>query len=176
MLTFEGSAPARLCLVLGVPVVPWPSGADERRRARGGAACSDAAGAPPAASGGHAGRLGPVTPTWTSSNCQRTLATVAGGAREPRLGEHGLVHREDLGSPYPKRRHGRRAPLIAKPRAGRAREEVRAYEAAVGERPENAFTGLLGRLRAKLAELGVVLHRLSGGRLLLEVCSSPTRA
>jgi hypothetical protein len=53
---------------------------------------------------------------------------------------------------------------------------VRAYEAAVGERPENAFTGLLGRLRAKLAELGVVLHRLSGGRLLLEVCSSPTRA
>jgi hypothetical protein len=57
------------------------------------------------------------------------------------------------------------------------REDVRkAYEAAVGERTDNAFTAVLGRVRAKLATLGVALHRLSGGRLLLEVGSSPIRS
>jgi DNA-binding response OmpR family regulator len=93
------------------------------------------------------------------------------------LDEHGLVHREDLWVALPEAQAAVAAPLIANLGHVVRREEVRrAYEAAVGERPENAFTGLLGRLQPKLAELGVVLHRLSGGRLLLELCSSPTRA
>jgi hypothetical protein len=69
------------------------------------------------------------------------------------------------------------APLIANlGRVVRREDARRAYEAVVGERPDNAFASMLAGLRPKLAELGVVLHRLSGGRLLLELRSSSTRA
>jgi hypothetical protein len=91
------------------------------------------------------------------------------------LDEHGLVHLDDRWVALSDAQAAIAAPLIAGIGGVVRREDVRrAYEATVGERTEQAFNAVLGRLRAKLAEFDVVLHGLSGGRLLLDVRSSST--
>jgi hypothetical protein len=89
------------------------------------------------------------------------------------LDEHGLV------------RHGERwvalsgnqalaaAPLVAN--IGRVVHRADVWRACGAARSDSSFTGILQRLRTKLAEVDVTLHILSGGRLLLEAPSSPSR-
>jgi hypothetical protein len=184
MLTFEGLH-APVTTVPGadaVPVVSWPAGADERRRlaaARRPRVLVISPGAPPP-------RVVDALEDWVRYPAdtdelrlrQRTLQRRWLARRgDLWLDEHGLVHRDHRWVALPEAQAAVAAPLIANLGYVVRRDEVRrAYEEAVGERPENAFTGLLCRLQPKLAELGVALHRLSGGRLLLELCSSPTRA
>jgi hypothetical protein len=163
-----------------IPVVRWPGAHEERRRLAGASrprVLAIPANAPPPL-------LTDDFEDWVRDPIdaaelllrQRTLHERWLDRRgDVWLDEHGLVHLDDRWVALSDAQAAIAAPLIADiGRVARRQDVRRAYEAVVGERTEQAFNAVLGRLRTKFTELDVVLHGLSGGRLLLEVRSSST--
>ena len=158
-----------------VPVVPWPEGFAERGRlARLGRPCilSVAPGQPPPVDVGLLEDWVRVPVDVDELTLRRR--TLLGRWRVARgdlwLDEDGLLRHDDRWVALSPGQAAVAEALVAS--AGRVvrRDDVRrAYEAAVGPRSDIALSAVLARLRPKLAELGAVLHLLSGGRVLLEV-------
>lgn len=164
-----------------VPVLAWPGGADQRQllaAARRPRILAIPAGVPPpsAVDALEDWVRVPVDVAELELR-QRTLQhRWLAGRSDLWLDEYGLLHRGERWVALPAAQASVAALLVAGIGRVVRRDDVRfAYEAAGGDRSDDAFAGVLARLRKKLAELGAVLHPLSGGRLLLEVSSSPTR-
>jgi hypothetical protein len=165
-----------------VPVIPWPSEAAQRNRLaaarRPRILAVIAGGAPPDVSDALEDWVRvPVDVDELTLRRQTLQRRWLDGRAVLWLDEYGLVHRDDRWVALSDAQAATAGPLIASIGRTVRREEVRrACAAEVGTSSDDAFSALLGRLTTKLAALDAVLHRLSGGRLLLEVPSSPARS
>jgi alkanesulfonate monooxygenase SsuD/methylene tetrahydromethanopterin reductase-like flavin-dependent oxidoreductase (luciferase family) len=164
-----------------VPVIPWPAGHAERHQravARLPRLLAISAGAsPPEGVDELEDWVRVPVDLDELSLRQRTLhERWRAGRAELWLDEHGLVHRDARWVSLSDAQAVIAAPLIASAGHVVRRADVRAACAAAGAESDAAFKGVLRRLQSKLGELGATLHILSGGRLLLELCSSPSRS
>jgi hypothetical protein len=161
-----------------VPVIPWPSGANTRHRlavARRPRLLAITDGTPPPE--GVDALEDWVRVPVEIDEIRLRQRTLHERWLEQRavlwLDEHGLVHHEERWVALSDAQALAAAPLIAA--AGRVVHRADVQRACGAERSSSSLTGILHRLRAKLATVDATLHILSGGRLLLEVASSSTR-
>ena len=165
-----------------VPVIAWPSGAAERHRLaaarRPRILAVIAGGAPPEIFDSLEDWVRvPVDVDELTLRRQTLQRRWLDGRAALWLDEYGLVHRDARWVALSDAQAAVVGPLIgSNGRTVRRADVRRACAAEVGTCSDEAFSALLGRLATKLAELDTVLHRLSGGRLLLEVPSSPARS